>query len=94
MPEFRIPDTVIELGEYAFGGNHIEHLMIPSTVRSPYLRQFCACSIDTLSLPMEWKEYMSIEDHSLDLSGALNNSYDDYGFLRWSNTKVGKLEFY
>ncbi len=91
LPEVCIPDTVIELGMYAFGGTHIEHLIIPATVRSPYLRQFKDSGVGTLSLPMAWKEYVSIED---DGRLELNVSMNDYGYLFWPSSTVKKLEFY
>ncbi|MCR4854328.1 MAG: leucine-rich repeat domain-containing protein [Prevotella sp.] len=93
LPEVRIPNTVIELGAFAFGDSHIDYLRIPSSIRSPYLRQFKDCSISTLSLPVEWRECVSLDEHGrLKLSGVLNTTND--GYLIWPSTSVGKLEFY
>ena len=56
LPTVVIPDSVKELGPFAFGHSHIDTLQLPKTLYSPYSRQFKDSYIDTLRLPKEWKD--------------------------------------
>ena len=94
LPEVVIPDSVKEVGSFAFGHSYIDSLQLPESLRSPYGRQFKDSYIGTLKLPKVWKEGVSLGKHGeLHLTGWW---FDDkkYGYLRWPSTKIGKLEFY
>ena len=94
LPELIIPQSVQEIGFFAFGHSHIETLQLPATLRSRYGRQFKDSSIGTLRLPKVWKGNVALgENNSLDLNGLWFND-DEYGYLRWPSTKIGNLEFY
>ena len=93
LPSVVIPQSVKEIGVFAFGHSHIDSLQLPVTLHSPYGRQFKDSYIGTLRLPNEWKDLVSLDD-----AGHLNvNSTMDteiFGYLRWPSTYVEKLEFY
>jgi hypothetical protein len=55
LPSVTIPKSVKEIGEFAFGSSRIETLQLPTSLRSPYGRQFKDSYIDTLVLPSKWK---------------------------------------
>jgi hypothetical protein len=40
LPEVVIPDSVKEVGSFAFGHSHIESLQLSESLQSPYSRQF------------------------------------------------------
>lgn len=63
IPAVNIPETVIEIGEFAWGGSQIGLLKIPASIhpQKQYLRQFKDTHIQTLCLPKEWAEYFYIE---------------------------------
>lgn len=91
LPSVTIPDSVKEIGTFAFGHSHIETLQLPSSLRSPYARQFKDSQIGTLILPKEWKNiaYL-VEFNRLDIKLDSSN----YGYLCWPSTAVDKLMFY
>lgn len=94
LPTVVVPESVKELGSFAFGHTHIECLQLPESLHSPYGRQFKDSSIGTLRLPKEWKDGVSLDKYgSLHLTGAWFSD-DKYGYLRGSSTHVEKLEFY
>lgn len=94
LPSVVIPDSVVEIGLYAFGHTHIDCLQLPESLHSPYGRQFKDSYIGTLKLPIEWKEYVRLGEHNnLQLLGQRFNN-DKYGYLQWPSTKIGILEFY
>lgn len=94
LPTVVIPESVKELGPFAFGGTHIDCLQLPESLHSPYCRQFKDSFIGTLRLPKEWKHGVSLDKYGrLHLTGWWFND-DQYGYLRWSSTHVEKLEFY
>ena len=91
LPSVVIPDSVKEIGEFAFGNSRIETLQIPAALCSPYGRQFKGSYIGTLRLPKEWKDIASLDDQNrLDVKLEREN----YGYLCWPSTAVGKLMFY
>ena len=51
LPHVELPDTLKELGPYAFGGSEMRALRIPKGLHSIYNRQFKESSIGTLYLP-------------------------------------------
>lgn len=83
LPEVFIPESVKMIGTYAFGGSHIEKLVIRAATKSPYLRQFKDSTIDRLYLPKEILE----QKNTL--------SIDDYGFYRnfYMHCKCNIIEY-
>lgn len=94
LPTVVIPESVKEIGRYAFGTSHIDCLQLPKTLHSPIGRQFYDSFIGTLRLPKEWEHGVSLgEDGKLEFSGCLCDN-EQYGYLRWPGTQVGSLEFF
>lgn len=94
LPTVVVPESVKELGLFAFGHTRIECLQLPESLHSPYGRQFKDSTIGILRLPKEWKECVSLDKNGrLHLTGVWFND-DKYGYLRWPSTHVEKLEFY
>lgn len=93
LPSVVIPQSVQEIGVFAFGHSHIEVLQLPASLHSPYGRQFKDSYIGTLRLPHEWKNKVSLDD---DGHLSLNSTMDTeiFGYLRWPSTYVERLEFY
>lgn len=93
LPTVVIPQSVKEIGIFAFGHTHIESLQLPASLYSPYGRQFKDSYIGTLRLPQEWKGIVSLDEHNgLDVTDSLDAN--TYGYLRWPSTYVERLEFY
>lgn len=93
LPSVVIPQSVQEIGLFAFGHAHIESLQLPDTLRTPYGRQFKDSYIGTLRLPNEWKDLVSLDKYNrLCVAGPLDTDF--YGYLRWPSTLVERLEFY
>ena len=91
LPSVAIPGSVKEIGAFAFGHSRIETLQLPSTLHSPYGRQFKDSYIETLFLPKEWENIAYLdEDNRL----VIELDSVNYGYLRWPSTTVGKLTFY
>ena len=91
LPSVTIPNSVKEIGNFAFGHSHIEALQLPSSLRSPYGRQFKDSYIGTLVLPKEWENIAYFNEHNrlvIELDSV------NYGYLRWPSTTVSKLTFY
>lgn len=91
LPSVTIPNSVKEIGNFAFGHSHIEALQLPSSLRSPYGRQFRDSYIGTLVLPKEWENIAYFNEHNrlvIELDSV------NYGYLRWPSTTVCKLIFY
>lgn len=94
LPMVAIPKSVQEIGIFAFGHTHIDTLQLPATLHSPYLRQFKDSHIGALKLPKEWKNHVALGEYNeLCLDNERFDS-DKYGYLGWSSTKIGKMEFY
>ena len=82
LPLVVIPESVAEMGSFAFGHSHIDSLHLPKSLHSPYGRQFKDSYIGTLKLPKEWKDGVEIsESYGLRLKGRWFND-DKYGYLR------------
>ena len=91
LPSVSIPESVKEIGNFAFGHSIIDTLQFPPSLRSPYGRQFKDSHIGTLILPKEWENTVSLnEDCSLNV--ALD--HENFGYLWWPSTRVEKLIFY
>lgn len=91
LPSVSIPESVKEIGNFAFGHSIIDTLQFPPSLRSPYGRQFKDSHIGTLILPKEWENTVSLnEDCSLNV--ALD--HEIFGYLWWPSTRVEKLIFY
>lgn len=91
LPSVTVPNSVKEIGNFAFGHSHIEALQLPSSLRSPYGRQFKNSYIGTLVLPKEWENIAYLNEHNrliIELDSV------NYGYLRWLSTTIGKLTFY
>lgn len=98
LPSVTIPESVKEIGVYAFGGTHIDTLELPSSLRSPYLRQFKDSHIGTLMIPSEWKDFVTIHEHLYTFNGLMNGLMpvlfeEQWGFLRWHSTAIDKVIF-
>lgn len=94
LPEVVIPDSVKEVGSFAFGHSHIESLQLPESLQSPYSRQFKDSYIGTLKLPKEWRDSVVLGEYNeLLLQGQWFDN-NKYGYLRWPSTTIGTLEFY
>ena len=91
LPSVSIPESVKEIGNFAFGHSIIDTLQFPPSLRSPYGRQFKDSHIGTLILPKEWENTVSLnEDCSLNV--ALD--HENFGYLWWPSTSIEKLIFY
>ena len=94
LPSVVIPETVQQIGNFAFGGSHIECLQLPATLRSEYGRQFKDGYIGVLKMPVEWKSDVEKDKYGcLRLMGDLRSDRG-FGFLKWPSTHVERLEFY
>ncbi len=94
LPSVVIPETVQQIGNFAFGSSHIECLQLPATLRSEYGRQFKDGYIGVLKMPVEWKSDVEKDKYScLRLMGDLRSDRG-FGFLKWPSTHVERLEFY
>lgn len=91
LPTVIIPQTVKEIGLFAFGHSHIDILQLPSSIKSGYGRQFKDSHIGTLILPRMWKDIASLNEYNR-LELALNNV--DYAYLHWPSTEIERLRFY
>ena len=91
LPSVTIPDSVKEIGNFAFGNSRIETLQLPSSLRSPYGRQFKDSYIGTLVLPKEWENIAYFNEHNRLVIELDKVNYD---YLVWPSTAVGKLMFY
>lgn len=93
LPTVIIPQNVQEIGTFAFGHTHIDTLQLPSSLHSPYGRQFKDSYINTLRLPHEWEGIVSLDKcNRLCVADTLNAN--TYGYLRWPSTHVERLEYY
>ena len=94
LPSVVIPETVQQIGNFAFGSSHIECLQLPATLRSEYGRQFKDGYIGVLKMPVEWKNDVEKDKYGcLRLMGDLRSDRG-FGYLRWPSTHVERLEFY
>lgn len=94
LPSVVIPETVQVIGDFAFGGSHIDYLQLPATLRSEYGRQFKDGYIGVLKLSVEWKSDVEKDKYGcLLLKGDLRSDRG-FGYLRWPSTHVERLEFY
>lgn len=81
LPDVRLPDSLKELGVFAFGCSVINYLQIPSTICSPYGRQFKDSHIKTLCLPKRWRDNFYLDDHSL-IKKSLSDGWQKFwGYL-------------
>lgn len=94
LPSVIIPQTVCELGSYAFGHTHIETLLLPFSIRSPYMRQLKDSYVGTLLLHKRLSGATIDEYGSLHLPPHFSNYHRFYGYLFWPSTRIGELYFY
>lgn len=83
LPEVFIPESVKMIGNFAFGGSHIEKLIISAATHAPYLRQFKDSTIEKVYLPKEILEHGN------------KNPADYYGFYRnfYMHCKCNIIEY-
>jgi hypothetical protein len=74
LPEVAIPETVIMIGDFAFGNSNIKELIINARTSSPYLRQFKGSTIGKVYLPYEHIAQMK-NDWIQDKYGFYRNFY-------------------
>ena len=97
LPLVIIPESVREIGTFAFGHARIDTLQMPM-VRCEYARQFKEARIGTLRLPGILRNAVALRGSDLQLDGELPDDDDsELGWLRslcCNDTQIGKLEFY
>lgn len=91
LPSVSIPESVKEIGKFAFGHSQISILQFPPSLRSPYVRQFKDSHIGTLILPKEWGNFASLSE---DCRLKIALDHENFGYLWWPSTSVEKLFFY
>lgn len=93
LPTVKLPYSLREIGDFAFGHTHINCLYIPESLKSPYERQFKDSYIGTLYLPKAWDN-----DAQFNRNGGIEASFisfeGEWGYLCWPSTKIGELKFY
>lgn len=93
LPNVKLPNSLREIGIFAFGHTYIEELYIPKDLKSSYGRQFKDSYIGTLYLPKAWEN-----DAHLNRNGGIEASFisfeGEWGYLCWPSTKIGELKFY
>ena len=94
LPEVIIPQSVQEIGSYAFGQSHIDVLQLPVTLQSPYGRQFKDSYIGKLRLPKEWENIASLDKYNRLKIHFHWEERTKYAYLCWPSTYIGELEFY
>lgn len=94
LPEVVVPQSVQEIGDFAFGHSYINVLQLPVTLRSKYGRQFKDSYIKTVKLPNEWKDFVVLRENKTIMFHADNHDCESYGYLNWCTTEVENLEFY
>ena len=90
LPHVELPETLEELGIYAFGGSSMDSVRIPRGLRSIYNRQFKEAAIGTLYLPVEFR----INDSPHGFCEKYAWGEEQYGYIRSllvNNTKIGKV---
>lgn len=92
LPHVELPDTLKELGPYAFGGSEMRSLRIPKGLHSMYNRQFKGSAIGTLYLPAEFR----INDTTFYPGKFCESDGEPYGYIRSmlvNDTRIGKIMF-
>ena len=92
LPEVNLPETLEELGDFAFGHSQLRSLRIPKGLKSKYNRQFKGSSIGTLYLPEEFRT----DDHPLGFREQYEHGWEQYGYIRSilvNNVEIGKVKF-
>ena len=92
LPHVELPETLEELGCYAFAGSTIRSLRIPRGLRSIYNRQFKASIIGTLYLPEEFRA----EDTPRGFCEKHEWGREQYGYIRSilvNDVKIGEVLF-
>ena len=93
LPKVKLPNSLREIGDFAFGHSYIEELYIPEALKAPYGRQFKESYIETLYLPKAWEDKAKLTDYgSLDVHAVPELGNPSY--LSWYSTKIGNLRFY
>ena len=94
LPAVVIPESLTEIGMFAFGHSHIDSLQLPKSLHSPYGRQFKDSYIGTLILPNAWKDRVELGEYNeLCLKGQWFDN-EKFGYLRWPSTMIGNMMFF
>ena len=98
LPSVIIPESVQNIGYFAFGNSRIGTLQLPLIQHCPYARQFKDSHVSVLRLPSVLRDLSHLEGERLKVDGILPGAENDsdFGYLRslvW-NTYIDQLEFY
>ena len=98
LPSVVIPESVQEIGSFAFGHSRIGTLQLPLMQHCPYARQFKDSHISVLSLPRVLRDSVHHGGDCLKIDGVLPGAgnVSDFGCLRslQCNAHIDQLEFY
>lgn len=92
LPHVDLPETLEELGDYAFGGSSMASVRIPKGLKSKYGRQFKKASIGTLYLPEEFRA----DDTPCGFCEKYEWGEEECGYIRSmlaNDTEIGKIVF-
>ena len=92
LPHVELPETLEELGDFAFGHSSMRSVRIPKGLKSEYGRQFKESSIGTLYLP---EEFRAGNTH-LGFCEEYEWGKEQYGYIRSmlvNNVEIGEIVF-
>ena len=92
LPHVELPETLEELGDFAFGHSSMRSVRIPKGLRSIYNRQFKESAIGTLYLPEEFRA----DDTPCGFSEKYEWGKEQYGYIRSmlvNNVEIGEIVF-
>ena len=98
LPSVIIPESVQEIGAFAFGHSRIGTLQLPLMQHCPYARQFKDSHVSVLRLPSALRDLVRQESDHLRVHGILPGAENDSDFgclySLQCNTCIDQLEFY
>ena len=92
LPHVELPETLEELGDFAFGHSSMRSVRIPKGLRSIYSRQFKGSSIGKLYLPEEFRA----DDTPRGFCEKYEWGKEQYGYIRSmlvNNVEIGEIVF-
>ena len=92
LPHVELPETLEELGDFAFGHSSMRSVRIPKGLCSIYNRQFKGSSIGTLYLPEEFRA----DDTPRGFCEKYEWGKEQYGYIRSmlvNNVEIGEIVF-
>ena len=92
LPHVELPETLVELGDFAFGHSSMRSVRIPRGLKSEYARQFKESSIGTLYLPKEF----CADDSFRGFREKYDGGKEQYGYIRSmlvNNVEIGEIVF-